>query len=125
MSHRDPCATDSPSASNAYTSKPAYLQGKGRRLVIARAPIGHRKYDEDGVEFYWLMKVPLYGQPDAGLCRYESIDEFLTDDSECRFSRGEVEPCVYDRRVGSDGSEHVNMNLYVDDGLTLNETCKF
>ena len=62
------------------------------------------------------MKVPLYGQPDAGLCWYESIDKFLTDDSECRFSRGEVEPCVYDRRVGSDGSEHVNMNLYVDDG---------
>ena len=31
-------------------------------------------------------------------------------------TRGDAEPCIYDRRVGAGDDEHVNMSLYVDDG---------
>ena len=60
------------------------------------------------------MRVPLYGQADAGLCWYKTLDGFLTKD--CGMTRDETEPCIYDRRVGLNGDEHVNMDLYVDDG---------
>ena len=94
----------------------AYLQSRQLTTLIARAPAGHRNRDEDEVEYYWLMKVPLYGQADAGLRWNEEINQFLTSDKECRMSRGDAEPCIYDRAVGDNDDERVNMSLYVDDG---------
>jgi hypothetical protein len=46
----------------------AYLQGKqyANEQIACRAPAGHRTYDERGIEIYWLMQNPLYGQSDAG-----------------------------------------------------------
>ena len=40
-------------------------------MMRVRAPKGHRTFDDDGVPLIWRMRVPLYGQGDAGLvwCR--------------------------------------------------------
>ena len=60
----------------------AYLQGKQRdsEQVLARAPPGFRDVDERGVEIYWLMNNPLYGQLDAGAIWNRTFNEFVTTD---------------------------------------------
>ena len=47
----------------------AYLQGEneGNEVVYARPPKGYRSVHDDGSPIVWLMRVPLYGQGDAGL----------------------------------------------------------
>eukprot|EP00966_Prymnesium_polylepis_P191092 4428653-Prymnesium_polylepis.1 len=59
----------------------AYLQGKQRasEQIVCRAPPGFRKCDERGVEIYWLMLNPLYGQSDAGAIWNRTWDEFVTE----------------------------------------------
>ena len=58
----------------------AYLQGQQRssEQVLARAPVGFRVTDERGVELYWLMNNPLYGQLDAGAIWNRTFNEFVT-----------------------------------------------
>ena len=58
----------------------AYLQGQQRssEQVLARAPVGFRVTDERGVEQYWLMNNPLYGQLDAGAIWNRTFNEFVT-----------------------------------------------
>ena len=46
--------------------------------VLARAPVGFRVSDERGVEQYWLMNNPLYGQLDAGAIWNRTFNEFVT-----------------------------------------------
>ena len=60
----------------------AYLQGQQRSTerVLARAPVGHRVCDERGVELYWFMNNPLYGQLDAGAIWNRTFNEFVTRD---------------------------------------------
>ena len=100
----------------------AYLQGTPRKLLIVRPPPGHREFDEDGTEMYWLLTAPLYGQADAGLAWNETINKFLT--MECGLTRGDSEPSLYNKRVGTDGTEQVGMSLYVDDGKLYFDTSK-
>jgi len=95
----------------------AYLQGKQHRLVIARAPHGHRELDEDGAEMLWLVSNPLYGQPDAGKLWNNTMNEFLCDEKAgCGMERCDVEPSLYDKRVGENMEKHVSTPVYVDDG---------
>ena len=58
----------------------AYLQGQQRssEQVLARAPVGFRVTDERGIELYWLMNNPLYGQLDAGAIWNRTFNEFVT-----------------------------------------------
>ena len=56
--------------------------------VVARAPIGFREVDERGVELYWLMWSPLYGQNDAGAIWNRTFNSFATDGKN---STGDVE----------------------------------
>ena len=46
----------------------AYLQGEynSDEVVYARPPPGHRTLDDLGFPIVWRMRVPLYGQGDAG-----------------------------------------------------------
>ena len=46
--------------------------------MLARAPVGFRVTDERGVELYWLMNNPLYGQLDAGAIWNRTFNEFVT-----------------------------------------------
>ena len=82
-----------------YDYTGAYLQSRQLKELIARAPAGHRELDEDNVEFYWLMHVPLYGQQDAGLRWYETVTDFYKHERECNFEESElVGPGVLQRR---------------------------
>ena len=101
----------------------AYLQGKqyASEQIVCRAPAGHRTYDERGIEIYWLMQNPLYGQSDAGAIWNRTWNEFATDPDGCAYDRCPQEPCVYSKRLGdphedSPDDSYVTMPLYVDDG---------
>jgi hypothetical protein len=94
----------------------AYMQADQRKMLIVRPPLGHREYDEDGTELYWLLHAPLYGQADAGLAWNETINAFLTDPDGCAMVRGDAEPGLYSKRVGEEMDEQLAMSLYVDDG---------
>merc|ERR1712216_767005 len=86
-----------------YDYKGAYLQSTQAQRLIARAPLGYREYDEDGVELYWDMHVPLYGQQDAGCIWNHTVNDYYVDPNECGFARCDVDPGVYSRKVGPDG----------------------
>ena len=64
----------------SFDAPSAYLQGiqTASEQVVARAPPGFREYDERGVELYWLMHNPLYGQLDAGAIWNRTFNEFAT-----------------------------------------------
>ena len=64
----------------SFDAPSAYLQGiqTASEQVVARAPPGFREYDERGVELYWLMHNPLYGQLDAGAIWNRTFNEFVT-----------------------------------------------
>ena len=59
----------------------AYLQGKyaDTEEVFARPPVGYRTYDNRGIPVIWKMKVPLYGQGDAGLIWYRTLRNQLIE----------------------------------------------
>ena len=59
----------------------AYLRGDQRddEQVVARPPVGFRRYDERGVELLWLMWSPLYGQGDAGAIWNRTFNDFATN----------------------------------------------
>ena len=101
----------------------AYLQGKQRddEQIVCRAPVGFRKYDERGVEIYWLMLNPLYGQADSGAIWNRTWNNFITEPEGCGFERCPQEPCVYSKRLGdphedSPHDSYVTCPIYVDDG---------
>ena len=58
----------------------AYLQGQQTESerTLARPPPGVRESDERGVQVFWLMLAPLYGQCDAGAVWNRTLNEFLT-----------------------------------------------
>ena len=97
-----------------YDVTGAYLWGEQKECeqVIARPPLGFRQFDERGIEIYWIMWVPLYGQTDAGAIWNRTINNFQT--GALGYERCDNDPCVYTKRL-DDGS-HVTMPLYVDDG---------
>ena len=97
----------------------AYLQGKQRpeEQKLLRAPPGFRKYDERGVELYWLTNNPLYGQPDAGGIWNRTINEFVTD--KCELERCPQEPCIYSKDFGDNEDGRVTSPLYVDDSKVV------
>ena len=48
-------------------------------MVYARPPKGCRTVHDDGSPIVWLMRVPLYGQGDAGLIWFRTMRKQLTD----------------------------------------------
>ena len=82
----------------------AYLQGKQRpsEQIVCRSPVGFRVFDERGVEIYWLMQNPLYGQADAGAIWNRTWNDFATDPNGCGYDRCPQEPCIYAKRLGDE-----------------------
>ena len=106
----------------SFDAPSAYLQGiqTASEQVVARAPPGFREYDERGVELYWLMHNPLYGQLDAGAIWNRTFNHVATSDKPphgCSLERCHADPCVYAVNVqdGEVGGQ-VNKTIYVDDG---------
>ncbi len=66
----------------------AYLQGEYTEdeVVYARPPKGYRTLSDDGVPMVWRMRVPLYGQGDAGLVWFRTIKAQLTNKQRFRQS---------------------------------------
>ena len=62
--HRDAVAVLREQHMVLYDAPGAYLQGvaKTKELILLRPPREFRTWDERGVEIYWLMLVPIYGQ---------------------------------------------------------------
>ena len=58
----------------------AYLQGEYQEheVVYARPPPGQRELDDSGYPIVWRMRVPLYGQGDAGLIWFRTMRDQLT-----------------------------------------------
>jgi hypothetical protein len=108
----------------------AYLQGKqyANEKIVCRAPAGHRTYDERGVEIYWLMQNPLYGQSDAGAIWNRTWNDFATNPDSCAYDRCPQEPCICSKRLGDPHEikpdDSVTMPLYVDDGRIYNDPTK-
>lgn len=102
----------------------AYLQGEQRpeEQKLLRAPPGFRKYDERGIEIYWLTNNPLYGQPDAGGIWNRTINEFMV--GTCKLERCPQEPCLYSKDFGENEDGRVTSPLYVDDSKIVFDNTK-
>ena len=101
----------------------AYLQGdqRGDEQIVTRPPVGFRKFDERGVEIYWLMLNPLYGQADSGAIWNRTWNDFVTEPDTCAYDRCPQEPCVYSKRLGDPHEDdpddsYLTLPIYVDDG---------
>ena len=77
----------------------AYLQGEYTKdeIVYARPPKGYRTLADDGVPMVWRMRVPLYGQGDAGLVWFQTIKAQLTDKQ--RFRQSDADPSYFYKRA--------------------------
>ena len=69
----------------------AYLKGKFEdgEVLYARPPISHREYVEGDVPVVWRLKVPLYGEADAGRIWNRTLVHQLVDVQHFKQSRSE------------------------------------
>ena len=76
----------------------AYLQGEyeENEIVYARPPKGYRTVHDDGSPIVWRMRVPLYGQGDAGLIWFRTIRKQLT--GEQSFKQSDADPSYFWKR---------------------------
>ena len=101
----------------------AYLKGKFEdgEVVYARPPPNfpdggsrYRRFDERGVPLVWRLKVPLYGEADAGrIWNRTAVNQLVNVQG---FTQSEFDPCYFFKL--KDG-ERVDIALYVDDGYVL------
>jgi len=100
----------------------AYLKGKfeNEEVVYARPPPNfpggsvYRHFDDHEVPLVWRLKVPLYGEADAGRIWNRTAVHQL-----CKvqgFMQSEFDPCYFYKE---EGGERVDIALYVDDGYVL------
>ena len=99
----------------------AYLQGsltkaekpEDAEFIIARAPAGFREYDENDDEIYWLMRVPLYGQVDAGAIWHRTFDTHCIDEE--KLCTIEQAPSLYAKCCGPNCTDRIHMPVHTDD----------
>ena len=65
--------------------------------MYARPPKGHRTLSDDGVPIVWRMRVPLYGQGDAGLIWFRTIRAHLPEEQ--RFIQSDADPSFFFKRA--------------------------
>ena len=100
----------------------AYLKGQfeADEVVYARPPpdfpngTRYRIFDDRGVPMVWRLRVPLYGEADAGrIWNRTAVNQLVRVQG---FTQSEFDPCYFFKEV--DG-ERVDIALYVDDGYVL------
>ncbi|KAL1524379.1 hypothetical protein AB1Y20_019274 [Prymnesium parvum] len=93
----------------------AYLKGKffTTEVIYARAPPGFRRYDARGVQYVWKLRVPLYGEADAGYIWNRTLVEQLV----CvqGFVQSQHDPCLFVKQL-ADGTT-IDICVHVDDGF--------
>jgi hypothetical protein len=111
------CAANAPMSHKAFDVSGAYLQGTPRddEIAYARPPPGYRSFDDRGIPIVWRMKVPLYGQEDAGLIWYRTIVTQLVKEQD--FTQSEADPCYF-FKVYANGARF-DIVLNVDDGFSF------
>jgi hypothetical protein len=72
----------------------AYLNADLNETCVMRAPISVREYDENGKEFFWLMKKAIYGHPKASRLWAECLHKKLI---ELGYKQFLTDQCVYGR----------------------------
>ena len=101
----------------------AYLQGQQTESerTLARPPPGFLESDERGVQVFWLMLAPLYGQCDAGAVWNRTLNKFLTAPGPVGlgFERASNDPCIYSKTVPPN-DDRVIYPLCVDDARVYN-----
>ena len=82
----------------AFDVTGAYLQGEytNNEVVYARPPRGFRTIHDDGSPVVWKMRVPLYGQGDAGLVWVRTIRKQLTGAQS--FNQSDADPSFFWKR---------------------------
>ena len=91
----------------------AYLKGKFEddEVLYARPPPGYRTYVQ-GVPVVWRLKVPVYGEADAGRIWNRTLVKQLTKVQ--KFQQSEYDPCYFWKQL-KDGTR-MDFVMYVDDG---------
>ena len=91
----------------------AYLKGKFEdgEVVHVRPPRGYRSYIR-GVPVVWRLKVPVYGEADAGRIWNRTLVKQLTQVQ--KFRQSEYDPCYF-YKILKDGTR-MDFVMYVDDG---------
>ena len=94
----------------------AYLKGEFNddEVVYARPPAGYR-HTIRGVPVVWRLKIPLYGEADAGRIWNRTLVKQLRDVQ--RFKQSQYDPCYF-RKV-LPGGKRVDIVMYVDDGYVI------
>ena len=82
-------------------------------MHYARPPPGYRTFVKGDVPV-WRLKVPLYGEADAGRIWNRTLVKQLTEVQQ--FQQSEFDPCYFFKLKGG---ERVDIALYVDDGYVL------
>ena len=89
-------------------------------IVYARPPPNFpggrrfRNFDERGIPLVWRLKVPLYGEADAGrIWNRTAVHQLVRVQG---FTQSEYDPCYFFKEVSG---ERVDIALYVDDGYVL------
>ena len=110
-----------PSASTSFSHsvfdiEAAYLKGEfeSGEVVYARPPPGWR-HTIRGVPVVWRLKIPLYGEADAGRIWNRTLVKQLRDVQ--GFKQSEYDPCYF-RMVLKNG-RRVDILMYVDDGYVV------
>jgi hypothetical protein len=100
----------------------AYLKGKfaDNEVVYARPPADfpggtrYRTFDDRGVPLIWRLRVPLYGEADAGrIWNRTAVNQLVNVQG---FTQSDFDPCYFFKESGG---ERVDIALYVDDGYVL------
>ena len=100
----------------------AYLKGKfaDNEIVYARPPADfpggtrYRTFDDRGVPLVWRLRVPLYGEADAGrIWNRTAVNQLVNVQG---FTQSDFDPCYFFKESGG---ERVDIALYVDDGYVL------
>ena len=100
----------------------AYLKGKfeENEVLYARPPVGPWRSFIRGVPVVWRLKVPLYGEADAGRIWNRTLVRQLTQVQ--KFQQSQFDPCYFWKHL-SDGTR-LDIVMYVDDGYAVDATSK-
>ena len=99
---------------SVFDIEAAYLKGvfEQHERVYARPPLGWR-HTIRGVPIVWLLKIPLYGEADAGRIWNRTLVRQLRAQ---QFTQSQFDPCYFRKIVNG---KRVDVLMYVDDGYVV------
>ena len=105
---------------STFDIEAAYLKGEFEQhdAVFARPPKDWR-HTVRGSPLVWKLKIPLYGEADAGRIWNRTLVRQLRAQ---RFVQSQFDPCYF-RKVFADG-KRVDILMYVDDGYVVTDDPK-